>query len=78
MMCTRDEKGQFEEPNPRDESVNSIARAHRQAIAEGRDGYIDPSTGYFVFTVRYLSDRGKCCQSGCRHCPYKRDERLPD
>lgn len=25
---------------------------------------------YVVFTERYLRDRGYCCESGCRHCPY--------
>jgi hypothetical protein len=24
----------------------------------------------FVFTARFLRDRGYCCESGCRHCPY--------
>lgn len=26
--------------------------------------------GRLVFTARYLLGRGKCCGSGCRHCPY--------
>lgn len=26
--------------------------------------------GYFVFTELYHMLRGKCCQSGCRHCAY--------
>ena len=26
--------------------------------------------GYIVFTEQYLSRRGYCCESGCRHCPY--------
>ena len=25
---------------------------------------------YVVFTEKYLRDRGSCCESGCRHCPY--------
>jgi hypothetical protein len=25
---------------------------------------------YFVFTELYLRERGYCCESGCRHCPY--------
>jgi hypothetical protein len=28
---------------------------------------------YLVFTERYLRKRGYCCNSGCRHCPYKQD-----
>ncbi|HEU4635838.1 MAG TPA: DUF5522 domain-containing protein [Edaphobacter sp.] len=26
---------------------------------------------YQVFTEHYLRKRGYCCNSGCRHCPYK-------
>jgi hypothetical protein len=47
-----------------------ILRAHAQAIADGEDGYLDPSTGLFVLTADYLTRRGHCCGRGCRHCPY--------
>ena len=26
---------------------------------------------YVVFTSQYHLRRGYCCNSGCRHCPYK-------
>jgi hypothetical protein len=39
-----------------------------QLIA-GRDYYID-QRGLLVFTEAYLLQRGYCCGSGCRHCPY--------
>jgi len=26
---------------------------------------------YLVFTAAYHLKRGYCCNSGCRHCPYK-------
>ena len=26
---------------------------------------------YLVFTAQYHLRRGYCCNSGCRHCPYK-------
>ncbi|MFP5233267.1 MAG: DUF5522 domain-containing protein [Acidobacteriota bacterium] len=26
---------------------------------------------YLVFTAAYHLRRGFCCNSGCRHCPYK-------
>jgi len=26
--------------------------------------------GFMVFTEHYHLLRGKCCGSGCRHCPY--------
>jgi hypothetical protein len=45
--------------------------AHRRAERDGEDGYIDPETGFFVFTAAYLAARGTCCDSGCRHCPYR-------
>jgi hypothetical protein len=24
-----------------------------------------------VFTAEFLRKRGYCCESGCRHCPYR-------
>jgi hypothetical protein len=37
---------------------------------------------FFVFTEKFLRERGYCCESGCRHCPYgfRRDKRtdVPD
>lgn len=26
--------------------------------------------GFIVLTESFLLKRGKCCKSGCRHCPY--------
>lgn len=43
---------------------------HEKAVKEGRFFYNDPQTGYIVFTKLKLLDRGYCCKSGCRHCPY--------
>lgn len=45
-------------------------RAHALAVAAGRDTYRDPVTGYAVFTASCLAARGRCCATGCRHCPY--------
>jgi len=28
--------------------------------------------GNIVFTEEYHTKRGYCCESGCRHCPYKK------
>ena len=55
------------------EADDAIEAAHARAVAAGEDGYLDPVTGYFVFTAAYVAARGTCCDSGCRHCPY-RDE----
>jgi hypothetical protein len=48
----------------------AILEAHAAALARGDGGYLDPPTGLFVFTAGYLVDRGHCCSTGCRHCPY--------
>jgi hypothetical protein len=37
-------------------------------LVEGEDFYREGP--YVVFTEKYLRDRGYCCESGCRHCPY--------
>ena len=37
-------------------------------LIEGLDYYVE--NGLMVFTAHYLRNRGYCCQSGCRHCPY--------
>lgn len=52
-------------------AIDPLARErHAQACAIGRPTYIDPATGYTVFTAHYLKQRGDCCGSGCRHCPW--------
>ncbi len=52
------------------EQEREIAFLHERACARGELEYRDPLTGYTVFTrVKHLQ-RGTCCGSGCRHCPY--------
>ena len=46
-------------------------RRHAAACAAGVPMYHDPVTGNTVFTAQFLADRGYCCESGCRHCPYE-------
>ena len=48
-----------------------ILAAHEAALDRGDDGYLDPVTGLFVMTAAYLWARGECCDTGCRHCPYR-------
>ena len=43
-------------------------------LIEGIDYYMEG--GFMVFTESYHRNRGYCCDSGCRHCPWK--ESLPD
>ena len=60
----------MDRPVSSDEVVVAIVIAHAEATDAGEPGYTDPSTGLFVFTAAYLTARGTCCDSGCRHCPY--------
>jgi hypothetical protein len=41
----------------------------RGSLDEAKDYYFE--NGFMVFTASYLSRRGYCCDSGCRHCPYQ-------
>ena len=43
--------------------------AAAEPLKEGEDFYREG--GYVVFTARYHLRRGYCCESGCRHCPYR-------
>lgn len=38
-------------------------------LIEGQDYYSEGAV--IVFTERYHLRRGYCCESGCRHCPFK-------
>lgn len=49
---------------------NGFDRIHDEAVRKGRKTYVDPATGYQVFTSLAHNERGWCCGSGCRHCPY--------
>jgi len=39
------------------------------ALELGEDYYYEGP--YLVFTAQYHLKRGSCCNSGCRHCPYR-------
>mmetsp|Transcript_35584 Transcript_35584/g.83159 ORF Transcript_35584/g.83159 Transcript_35584/m.83159 type:complete len:430 (+) Transcript_35584:84-1373(+) len=57
------------------EAAEAAARArieevHRTAVRKKELTYEDPETGYTVFTQLQGIQRGYCCGSGCRHCPY--------
>ena len=41
----------------------------KPALVEGEDFYREGA--YVVFTTAYHLRRGYCCESGCRHCPYR-------
>lgn len=41
-------------------------------LVEGVDFYFE--NGLMVLTEKLLKDRGYCCGSGCRHCPYPKED----
>ena len=47
------------------------AELHRRTVAAGGERYVDPATGYVVFTELFHLRRNRCCGSGCRHGPYE-------
>ncbi|XP_049625700.1 uncharacterized protein C1orf53 homolog [Suncus etruscus] len=47
-----------------------IVQLHASACAAGQLNYVDPATGYLVFTQLAHLQKGSCCGSACRHCPY--------
>lgn len=44
-------------------------------LTEGIDFNYDEN-GLMILTREYLLKRGKCCQSGCRNCPYGYAEKV--
>lgn len=49
--------------------LQAVAGDPAEPPVEGRDYYLTPE-GLMVFTALYHLRRGRCCDSGCRHCPY--------
>jgi hypothetical protein len=49
---------------------DEIMAAHADAIRQGKSLYRDPDTDLYVMTAVHLWERGYCCYSGCRHCPW--------
>src|SRR5690606_41430349 len=41
----------------------------KKDLVEGEDFYLS-EMGFRIFTEKYLLERGFCCMSGCKHCPY--------
>ena len=58
-----------------EQNKNSEKENPTDKFVEGEDYYFDK--GLMVLTERFLKNRGYCCESGCRHCPY-RDEAETD
>jgi hypothetical protein len=56
--------------SPSRADFDAIMAAHEQAQATGQRNYLDPATGLIVQTRNAHLERGTCCNSGCRHCPW--------
>jgi hypothetical protein len=52
------------------QNYDEIMKRHRRAVRNKENFYIDPETGFNVFTALALFTKGNCCRSGCRHCPF--------
>ena len=52
-----------------DRPLTKTEKSSQPALVEGEDYYYEGEM--IVFTARYHLRRGYCCESGCRHCPYK-------
>ena len=50
--------------------IEDFHRVHEEALSRAEGTYIDPETGYTVFSELTHLKRGKCCGNRCRHCPY--------
>eukprot|EP00522_Entomoneis_paludosa_P009763 CAMPEP_0172453442 /NCGR_PEP_ID=MMETSP1065-20121228/10761_1 /TAXON_ID=265537 /ORGANISM="Amphiprora paludosa, Strain CCMP125" /LENGTH=392 /DNA_ID=CAMNT_0013205623 /DNA_START=119 /DNA_END=1297 /DNA_ORIENTATION=+ len=50
--------------------VVDIEDLHQKSLLQGSTTYIDPSTGFTVFTELLHLKRGRCCGNRCRHCPF--------
>jgi len=77
------------EAMPQNEKIKLV---HRVCCGEGSATYLDPETGYTVFSAYWHLRRGDCCgvkadledakgytrTHRCRHCPYADDGTLTD
>ena len=54
--------------------ILDIEDLHKHAVLSKSNTYIDPATGFTVFTEYAHLKRGKCCGNLCRHCPYGWEE----
>jgi hypothetical protein len=59
-----DSAGGHDEPGTEEEHAK-----HPPALLAPEDFYYE--NGLLVFTAVYHLKRGYCCNSGCRHCPFR-------
>lgn len=73
MTCLRADHLQTPHPSRLGVShpqFTEILTRHSVAVEAGLPVYRDPVSGLSVLTAAFLANRGYCCASGCRHCPY--------
>lgn len=58
------ERGDAQSPSP----LSEESRPANEPLAPEDFYYED---GLLVFTAAYHLKRGTCCNSGCRHCPFR-------
>ena len=51
----------------------SNKESKQEKLIEGVDYYFE--NGLMVLTANFLLKRGYCCKSGCRNCPYPKEEK---
>jgi len=56
--------------SPDHPQYDEIIAEHEAAIGAGKSLYRDPESDLYVMTAVHLWERGYCCFSGCRHCPW--------
>ena len=56
--------------SPNTPGYEEILALHKAAIDRGEEFYRDPLSGLSTMTAVFLWERGYCCYSGCRHCPW--------
>ena len=48
-------------------------KENQEKFIEGVDFYFE--NGLMVLTKHFLEKRGYCCGSGCRNCPYPKEQK---
>lgn len=58
-----------QQPEPTSDRKQSEDDGEKIVPLAPEDFYME--NGLLVFTAAYHLKRGYCCNSGCRHCPYR-------
>jgi len=64
------DSSQQQQQQPPVADIEDFHVCHEESMNRAEGTYIDPATGFMVFTELTHMKRGKCCGNRCRHCPY--------